>query len=142
MTNYEKRDRYIELNETLSKALEQEFYYEAIFIEHAILEDRVISLFKHANLNMPFQLGAKLEKIKTNEIFKDEYISKHIDMELLDKVNTWRDKRNKMVHNLIESSFNNEDIKEIAIEGNEVIKKFASKTTLVTRYLDKQMVTE
>lgn len=69
-------------------------------------------------------------------------ISKHIDMELLDKVNTWRDKRNKMVHNLIESSFNNEDIKEIAIEGNEVIKKFASKTTLVTRYLDKQMVTE
>ena len=83
MTNYEKRDRYAELNETLRKALEQEFYYEAIFIEHAILEDRVISLFKHANLDMPFQLGAKLEKLKTNQIFKDEYISKHIDMELL-----------------------------------------------------------
>ena len=140
MTNYEKRDRYAELNETLRKALEQEFYYEAICIEHAILEDRVISLFKHANLDMPFQLGAKLEKLKTNQIFKDEYISKHIDMELLDKNNNWRDKRNKMVHNLIESSFASEDIKEIAQEGNEIIKKFASKTTLVTKYLDKQTV--
>lgn len=140
MTNYEKRDRYAELNETLRKALKQEFYYEAIFTEHAILEDRVISLFKHANLDMPFQLGAKLEKLKTNQIFKDEYISKHIDMELLDKINTWRDKRNKMVHNLIESSFASEDIKEIAEEGNEIIKKFASKTTLVTKYLDKQTV--
>ena len=140
MTNYEKRDRYAELNETLRKALKQEFYYEAIFIEHAILEDRVISLFKHANLDMPFQLGAKLEKLKTNQIFKDEYISKHIDMELLDKINNWRDKRNKMVHNLIESSFASEDIKEIAQEGNEIIKKFASKTTLVTKYLDKQTV--
>lgn len=140
MTNYEKRDRYAELNETLRKALEQEFYYEAIFIEHAILEDRVISLFKHANLDTPFQLGAKLEKLKTNQIFKDEYISKHIDMELLDKINNWRDKRNKMVHNLIESSFASEDIKEIAQEGNEIIKKFASKTTLVTKYLDKQTV--
>lgn len=140
MTNYEKRDRYVELNETLRKALKQEFYYEAIFIEHAILEDRVISLFKHANLDMPFQLGAKLEKLKTNQIFKDEYISKHIDMELLDKINNWRDKRNKMVHNLIESSFASEDIKEIAEEGNEIIKKFASKTTLVTKYLDKQTV--
>ena len=140
MTNYEKRDRYAELNETLRKALEQEFYYEAIFIEHAILEDRVISLFKHANLDMPFQLGAKLEKLKTNQIFKDDYISKHIDMELLDKINTWREKRNKMVHNLIESSFASEDIKEIAQEGNEIIKKFASKTTLVTKYLDKQTV--
>ena len=142
MTNYEKRDRYAELNEILDRAIEQEFYYEAIFIEHAILEDRVISLFKHANLRMPFKLGEKIGVLKSYKIFKDEYISKHIDMELLDKVNTWRDKRNKMVHNLIESSFNNEDIKEIAIEGNEVIKKFASKTTLVTRYLDKQMVTE
>ena len=79
MTNYEKRDRYAELNETLRKALEQEFYYEAIFIEHAILEDRVISLFKHANLDMPFQLGAKLEKLKTNQIFKDEYISNYME---------------------------------------------------------------
>lgn len=78
--------------------------------------------------------------LKSYKIFKDEYISKHIDMELLDKINTWRDKRNKMVHNLIESSFASEDIKKIALEGNEIIKKFASKTTLITRYLDKQTV--
>lgn len=140
MTNYEKRDRYAELNEILDRAIEQEFYYEAIFIEHAILEDRVISLFKHANLRMPFKLGEKIGVLKSYKIFKDEYISKHIDMELLEKIDNWKDKRNKLVHGLVESTYGTEVVKQVALEGKTLIRKFASKTTLVTRYLDKQTV--
>ena len=140
MTNYEKRDRYAELNEILDRAIEQEFYYEAIFIEHAILEDRVISLFKHANLRMPFKLGEKIGVLKSYKIFKDEYISKHIDMELLEQIDNWKDKRNKLVHGLVESTYGTEVVKQVALEGKTLIRKFASKTTLVTRYLDKQTV--
>lgn len=140
MTNYEKRDRYAELNEILDRAIEQEFYYEAIFIEHAILEDRVISLFKHADLRMPFKLGEKIGMLKSYKIFKDEYISKHIDMELLEQIDNWKDKRNKLVHGLVESTYGTEVVKQVALEGKTLIRKFASKTTLVTRYLDKQTV--
>lgn len=140
MTNYEKRDRYAELNEILDRAIEQEFYYEAIFIEHAILEDRVISLFKHADLRMPFKLGEKIGILKSYKIFKDEYISKHIDMELLEQIDNWKDKRNKLVHGLVESTYGTEVVKQVALEGKTLIRKFASKTTLVTRYLDKQTV--
>lgn len=140
MTNYEKRDRYAELNEILDRAIEQEFYYEAIFIEHAILEDRVISLFKHADLRMPFKLGEKIGMLKSYKIFKDEYISKHIDMELLEQIDNWKDKRNKLVHGLVESTYGTEVVKQVALEGKTLIRKFASKTTLVTRYLDKEIV--
>lgn len=140
MTNYEKRDRYAELNEILDRAIEQEFYYEAIFIEHAILEDRVISLFKHADLRMSFKLGEKIGVLKSYKIFKDEYISKHIDMELLEQIDNWKDKRNKLVHGLVESTYGTEVVKQVALEGKTLIRKFASKTTLVTRYLDKEIV--
>ena len=48
MNNYEKNLKYRSLNGMLAKALRYEFYYEAIFIEYAIIEDRTSSLLRHA----------------------------------------------------------------------------------------------
>lgn len=89
---------------------------------------------------MPFKLGEKIGMLKSYKIFKDEYISKHIDMELLEQIDNWKDKRNKLVHGLVESTYGTEAVKQVALEGKTLIRKFASKTTLVTRYLDKQTI--
>lgn len=41
--NMEKYQAYKSMNENLSKAMRSEFYYQAIFIEYAIIEDRCTS---------------------------------------------------------------------------------------------------
>lgn len=48
--NMEKYEIYKSMNENLSKAMKAEFYYQAIFIEYAIIEDRCLSVLKHAGV--------------------------------------------------------------------------------------------
>ena len=138
MNNYEKNLKYRSLHEILSRAMKNEFYYEAIFIEYAIIEDRTDSILRHANIriNNP-TLNNKINTIKHSRSFKDEYIKKHLNLELLDSVKSWKHKRNDLIHDLVNLSYSNEDIKEIAIEGQNIVKKLSSKSTLVTNYLDK-----
>ena len=40
MNNIEKKEKYSNLMSRLKRATDNEYYYEAIFIEYAILEDR------------------------------------------------------------------------------------------------------
>ena len=141
MNNYEKNIKYRSLHEALSKALRNEFYYEAIFIEYAIMEDRTESILRHANIIISDPtLNNKIKALKFNRAFKDEYIKKHLNFELLNKVNNWRDKRNKLIHNLVTLSYSNEEIKKIALDGQLIVKKLSGKSTLVNNYLNKSKV--
>lgn len=140
MDNYEKNLKYRSLHESLSKALKNEFYYEAIFIEYAILEDRTSSILKHAKINIEDStLNNKIKAIKGEAIFKDNYIKKHIDNSLLDSITKWKNERNLLIHDLVKLSYSNDDIKKIALKGQEIVKKFSGKSTLVTKYLDKKL---
>ena len=40
MTNKQKNEKYADLITKMKTAIDNEFYYEAIFIEYAIFEDR------------------------------------------------------------------------------------------------------
>ena len=48
--NMEKYEVYKSMNENLSKAMRAGFYYQAIFIEYAIIEDRCSSVLRHAGV--------------------------------------------------------------------------------------------
>ena len=138
MNNYEKNLKYQSLHEILSRAMKNEFYYEAIFIEYAIIEDRTDSILRHANIRIKNPtLNNKINTIKHSHIFKDEYIKKHLNFELLDSVKSWKNKRNDLIHDLVNISYINADIKEIAIEVQIIVKKLSNKSTLITNYLDK-----
>lgn len=141
MNNYEKNLKYRSLHETLTRALNSEFYYEAIFIEYAIMEDRTDSILRHANviINEP-TLNNKIKAIKFNRAFKDEYIKKHLTFELLDSVKQWKNKRNELIHDLVTISYSNEEIKKFALEGKEIVKKLSNKSTLVNNYFDKNNI--
>lgn len=52
MDKNKKKDRYSELMSKLKISIQEEFYYEAIFIVFAILEDRTESLLKHARISV------------------------------------------------------------------------------------------
>ena len=48
--NMEKEEIDKQRSSDLTKAMKQGFYYEAIFIEYAILEDRLASVLKYAGV--------------------------------------------------------------------------------------------
>lgn len=142
MKNYKKYFKYKELNEKLSEALKNEFYYEAIFIEFAILEDRTSSMLRHAKYHQDTyeqKLNEKLKLISSSPKFDNAYVKKHITEELIQQIHNWKNKRNKMIHNLAETDYSNEFIKNTALEGNKIMKKLCGKSSLVNDYFDKNL---
>ena len=143
MKNYKKNQTYRELMEDLKLSLEQEFYYEAIFIEYAVFEDRTESLIRHSKVkynltSKEFTLHNKIKVIKNSEEFKSFYCNKHEILNLLTEVDNWRDKRNKLIHDLVNTTYTNEDIKNIALQGHELLCKLNNKSSLVNDYFDEK----
>ena len=144
MINIEKKEKYLNLMSRLNRATDNEYYYEAIFIEYAILEDRTESLLKHAgkkfqeNNGNPFKISKKLNKLKSEKEFQTSYIRKHLTEELIEKIYEWKIQRDKLMHNIINLQYKNDEIKMLALNGECLVKKFNSKSQLVNKYLDNQ----
>lgn len=142
MNNYEKNIKYKELMESLKKSIKNEFYYEAIFIEYAILEDRTESILRHANISivhsngLPLTLNSKLGKIQKSKLYKYSYIRKHLTVDLINSIYDWKNDRNKLIHDLINTNYSNEKIKNVALNGYDLIKKINNKSTLVNKFID------
>lgn len=143
MNNKEKQNQYAILMSKLKRATKYENYYEAIFIEYAILEDRASSILKHAKVNVKTKkkngpdLFNKLNAIKIDKKFDNEYRRKHLPDEYLDEIQNWRQKRNTFVHNLIETKYNSKEVKKIALEGECYATKFSNKSSLLNKHYDK-----
>ncbi len=146
MTNLEKRNKYAQLMKKLEEATNNEYYYEAIFIEYAIFEERTRAMFEHAQVpyknknDKEYSIDKKLRTIKTNKYFQDQYIKKHITEELLDKIIDWKNQRNKLMHDIIKSNYDNEEVKNLSLQGECLAKKINSKSQLVNNYLDKKIM--
>jgi len=138
--NMEKYEAYKKMYEDLNKAMKYGFYYEAIFIEYAIFEDRLRSLLKYAGLpaekkGRALTLVQKLNTIRTNEKFCDNFIRERLTSELLDSVEEWKDKRNKLIHNLANTPYTSDEVKVIAEEGYELLRVFKSKSqSIINRF--------
>ena len=144
MTNKQKNEKYADLITKMKTAIDNEFYYEAILIEYAILEDRTESLLRHAKLNTKdeynkeYKLHQKIQILRKNAKYYDTYIKKHLTDELLVSINNWKSNRNTIIHNLVNISYSNNEIKKIALDGYKIIKNLNNKSTLINKYLDKK----
>lgn len=144
MTNKQKNEKYADLITKMKTAIDNEFYYEAILIEYAILEDRTESLLRHAKLNTKdendkeYKLHQKIQILRKNAKYYDPYIKKHLTDELLVSINNWKSDRNTIIHNLVNISYSNNEIKKIALDGYKIIKNLNNKSTLINKYLDKK----
>lgn len=141
--NIEKKEKYAELMIKLNKATNEEYYYEAIFIEYAIIEDRLEALLRYAGLKYKQDNGTnidiqkKINKIQNDAKFQDSYIKKHITPKILNEIQLWKNERNRLIHNLVNAKYDNEEIKNIALQGECLAKKISNKSTLIKRYFQK-----
>ena len=136
MNNKEKQSKYALLMKKLDIATNEEFYFEAILIEYAILEDRTESILRHADIKVPKGLQKKINTIKENKIFEEEKIKKHLTDKLINSIEIWKNHRNIIIHDLVESSYDKKEIKDIALTGECLVKRFANKSVLVNKYLE------
>ena len=139
----EKYEAYQAMKSSLKKAMTAEFYYQAIFIEYAIIEDRTLSALKHAgvrytdNRGWELKLAAKLNKMKSNSAFTNAYVRKRIDIDLIEKLEIWKRDRDRLIHALARIPYDSEEVKEIAERGQELVNTLDNRVRSINRYFDK-----
>lgn len=142
--NYEKQVTYAERKTQLKKAMKNGFYFEAIFLEYAILEDRTESVIRHArNIKLtsrrdqPLKLSEKVNKMRSCSAFSEKYVRQRLTLELLDNIDKWRVRRNELVHYLMNCPTAPDELQAVAEEGNELLRILDNKVKSVNKYFDK-----
>lgn len=141
--NMVKYEIYKTMHEDLSRAMKAGFYYEAIFIEYAIFEDRLSSLLKYAGFSCekqgrPLKISKKISVVRDNKKFTTKFIRDRLPFTLLDEVREWTEKRNALIHDLANTPYDSEKVREVAEEGERVLKVFKAKSTSVINRLKKE----
>ncbi len=141
--NQQKYTNYRMQMGRLKKALTNQFYLEAIFIEYAIIEDRLESVLRHSGNWNPKpntfpSLDFKRKKIAKLAEEKKSLIRKYFPEELTDSIEVWKDQRNKVIHALMKQSLHTGDLQKIALEGEALTKLLCNKTTQYTRAWSRQ----
>ena len=141
--NVEKYEVYKSMNENLSKAMRSGFYYQAIFIEYAILEDRCSSVLKYAGVKYQdkegkdIKISTKLRKIADNPAFHVPYVRQRIPLDLIAQLTTWKQDRDQLIHALAKIPYDHDSVQEIATRGQELVRLFSTRVQSVNRYNNK-----
>ncbi len=136
MNNKEKNIKYANLMEKLKDSIRKNYFYEAIFIEYAIFEDRFSSMLRHANLKYDGTLSEKIDRVK-EKVLVDEYTLGHLPLLKINEIDKWRDERNKLIHKLVEIRYDDDEIQNVAETGCVLVEYLNNKSTLINKYNDK-----
>ena len=142
MDNKQRYETYKMISGDLKKALHNGFYYEAIFIEYAILEDRFASVLKHAHQPYQYKKGKDYgikDLIKNSRKWasQDKFYGERITEELKSICLEWVEHRNTLIHQLANIPYDSENVKSVALEGNEIVKVVKNKTASVINHIKK-----
>ena len=136
MKNYEKQKIYVDIFSRLKKAIDLGFDFQAIVYEYSILEDRIESILKIANKSTTtIGIQKKLNIMKNN--INEKTYNKYFDLSLINKIENWKDLRNSAIHALAKRPFSEAEIREISLDGYELVKLVSKKTTLYKKAIEK-----
>lgn len=145
ITGQEKYRNYKEQFERLNKALKNEFYLEAIFIEYAILEDRTESVLHHAGLWDAYMKGKKMANIGTKLTFirnkaavKSCTLHPYFNDDLMEQLRAWKNRRNPLIHDLLNQKLGDGDLKNLAMEGSQLVRTLRTRATAHNRAADRK----
>lgn len=147
ITNQEKRQVYAELKSKLKLALNKKFYFEAVMLEYAIIEDRTASVLFHAGVcENPYDSSKKLTN-KLNSIEQQigkghPVIAKKFNKALIGEIRNWKDERNDFVHRACIRPCDGEELKSLAEWGNEIVRNLDNTARRVKSLADKLSATE
>lgn len=139
--NRRKYENYREQMRRPSSALRSGFYLEAIFIEYAIIEDRLESALAHADAFNPSKqkaINAKLNKIEKLCENRSGLARKYFSPELIESMRSWKDRRNPLIHELMKQNPKTSELEGFAREGEALIKTLKNKVGSFNRVNDRR----
>lgn len=148
LSNTEKYEVYKSLHGNLAKAMKLGFYYQAIFIEYAIAEDRCKSALRHAGVKFEnsrgfeLKLSEKIRKLRDNAVFCARYPRSRLPLSLLDELMEWKRDRDGLVHALVNRPYNDEALREVAERGKRITDQLSTRVRSVNNYFRKMNVPE
>ena len=141
--NMLKYENYKEQNKRLTKALQNEFYLEAVFIEYAIMEDRTESILRYEgntiNSNGFVSIDRKITKIEKIAENKKGLARKYFTIEFMEQIRTWKNKRNGLIHALIKKNTTTQELIDLAEEGRQLTKELCRLSTNYKRAVSRQV---
>ena len=130
----------------LNKAINAEFYLEAIFISYAIIEDRTESILRHLgkwdayeksrrgrNLN----LDSKIRYIQKIAEEKTSLAHKYLADGTLQRIWDWKEERNRMIHALLKQALADGELAALANTGSELACNLRTKSNNLNRAIKK-----
>ena len=141
--NMLKYENYKEQMERLKKAMTNHFYLEAIFIEYAILEDRLESALRHSGKWHPkpdqfTSIDKKIRLLNQQAGEKKNIAGKYFQAEMMQAILDWKNRRNPLMHSLMKQQLHTEDLSGLAEEGLALVKQVSNKVKLFNRALDRE----
>ena len=137
--NQLKYENYGEQMRRLKSAIHSGFFLEAIFIEYAIIEDRLESALRHAGAFSPEKqrtITAKLNKLSKLCEAKKGLARKYFTPELIAAVRQWKGRRNPLVHELMRQRVSTEELEAFALEGESLVRTLKSKVGSFNRAVE------
>ncbi len=120
----QKYENYREQFNRLKKAFYYRFYMEAIFIEYAIMEDRVEAILlyegneiKPKNDKEFISITRKLNKISTIARETNSLPNRYFSDDIIIRINSWIKRRNELIHALLKKELCTEEVESFAREG-------------------------
>jgi hypothetical protein len=147
--NQQKYENNKEQFKRLNKALVNGFNLEAMFIEYAIMEDRTESILRHAGYwdaylkkrgNRDATINSKISYIQGKVNADDKLLRKYFSDDLQDRILSWKEERNRLIHALLKQQFEHDEIRELATKGNELVKALRSRSGSYNRAVEKAKV--
>ena len=145
--NQLKYENYKEQMKRLNSALAHGFNLEAMFIEYAIMEDRTESILRHADkwdAYMKKQKGrdptinSKVKYIQKLADFNNDLLHKYFSDDLLDRVLTWKDERNRLIHALLKQEFEHNEVSALSNRGKQLVDELRKRAGNYNRAIDRQ----
>ena len=142
--NIQKQLNYREQFKRLDKALNNNFYLEALFIEYAIMEDRTESILRYEGNEIKVKEGSfisinrKLDKIKKIAEQRKSLPERYFSDNLIECIQLWKDERNRMIHALMKQSLTTEELTELALEGKVLCRQLCNKANNYKRAVERR----
>ena len=141
--NMQKYENYKEQMKRLKSALEHKFFLEAIFIEYAIIEDRLESALRHSGKWNPkpgkhTMIGQKIKLILQLPEKGESLAEKYFSLELIQQILDWKDRRNPLIHDLMQQFIHTEELAALAQEGFVLVKQLSNKVSLFNKAIERK----
>lgn len=138
-TGNEKQAKYTEQMGQLKKSFRMGFYFESIFIEYAVMEDRLESALRHGGYwketERHVSIEKKIKKLAKVAENKKSFEHKYFSEGLFERIMQWKETRNKLIHAMMKNNITVNELQSIAEEGYDIVKILNSKVTSYKRKL-------